>query len=258
MKTLELITRLISFAVFLQGLEIILIRHAWAKNGPWDWEILRKEYSPKFQKYLSVFFDEKYFLILICIQISVAAINVFTAQLLGNGVLLFTTVLIAVRFRGTFNGGSDYMTTLILLAVFIAGFCPDDSIGQLACFAYIGIQTILSYFIAGLTKLKEKSWRNGRAIKQFLLYSNYPVDTNTKALVKKPLFALMASVIILLFECTFPLVLLDKRICLIYLCIGFLFHLENFFVLGLNRFVFAWLAAYPALYYLSDYIRWEK
>lgn len=256
MKTLELITRLISFAVLLQGLEILLLRRAWSKNGAWDWDILKKEYSPKLQRYLSVFLDEKYFLILICIQILMAAINVFAAQFLLSGGLLFTTVLIAVRFRGTFNGGSDYMTTLILLAVFIAGFCPDNSLGQLACFAYIGIQTILSYFIAGLTKLKEKSWRNGQAIKQFLLHSNYPVDSNTKALIKKPFFALMASVIILIFECTFPLVLLDKRICLIYLCIGFLFHLENFFVLGLNRFVFAWLAAYPALYYLSDYIRW--
>lgn len=257
MKTLELITRLISFAVVLQGLEMLLIHHAWSKNGAWDWEVLKREYSPKMQKYLSGFLDEKHFLILMCVQVFLAAINMFAAHYLLSGALLFTTVLTAMRFRGTFNGGSDYMTTLVLLAVFIGGFFADNSLGQLACFAYIGIQTILSYFIAGLIKLKEKSWRDGRAIKEFLLHSNYPVDSNTKALIKKPIFAHMASIIILIFECSFPLALMDKRICLIYLCIGFLFHLENFFVLGLNRFVFAWLAAYPALYYLSDYINFK-
>ena len=30
------------------------------------------------------------------------------------------------------------------------------------------------------------------------------------------------------------------------------FHLANVYAFGLNRFLFAWLAAYPALYYCSS------
>lgn len=229
---------------------MLWIHESWSKGGVWDWEILKKEYSPKTQKILSVFLAEKSFMILMCLQVFIAAINIFDPHFLMSGVLLLCVGFTAMRWRGTFNGGSDYMTTLILLSVFVSGFFPDKSLGQLACFAYIGIQTVLSYFLSGLVKLKEKSWRKGKALKELLLYSNYIVDEKTKEVAKKPFMVLMASVIILIFECTFPLALTDHRLCMIYLSIGFLFHLENFFVLGLNRFVFAWLAAYPAINYL--------
>lgn len=254
MTTLEMTVRLISIAAFLQGLEMLLAKKCWSEGGLWSWSILKKEYSGRLEKFLDFCLKPQGFQILMALQTALALINIFVGSHLINGFLFGTVFLTAVRWRGTFNGGSDYMTALVLAASFIAGFFAKDSLGQLACFAYIGIQSIMSYFVAGIAKIKQGSWHNGKALTQFLLHSNYLVDSTTKSLVNKPSFALMASIIILIFECTFPVVLLDLRLCLIYLCVGFLFHLENFFVLGLNRFVFAWLASYPAIYYISNYI----
>ena len=57
---------------------------------------------------------------------------------------------------------------------------------------------------------------------------------------------------IILFEIAFPLVLiLPWEGKLLLLSIGLLFHITNAVVLGLNRFIWAWSATYPALLYFN-------
>lgn len=252
MSTLDWITRLISFAVILQSLELFLTRKSWL--AVWKWETLKKDYASTTQKVLSWFLEDKRFVVVLVLEIFISSVNFFIPTFWLSGVLFFMTFLTAVRWRGTFNGGSDYMTVLTLLSVFIAGCFPGNEKVELVCFGYIGIQVVLSYFIAGIAKVKQKSWRTGEALKDFLMHSNYPVNARIKKIAQKRQTVWLASRLILGFELLFPLALLDPRLCLFYLCLGFIFHLENFFDLGLNRFVFAWFAAYPALYYLSNSI----
>lgn len=132
--------------------------------------------------------------------------------------LLFTTVYTAVRFGGTLNGGSDYMTVVVLSSKLVPW-------GQ----TYLAIQLTLSYFVAGLVKLKHKDWRNGSALTRL---------TGLPAWMAAP---------VLLWECTFPLAWLNHGLCQAYLAIGLIFHLVNAKKLGLNRFFWIWLAAYPSL-----------
>ena len=56
------------------------------------------------------------------------------------------------------------------------------------------------------------------------------------------------------FECLFPLAWFDPRLCLLLMAAGAGFHLLNSYVFGLNRFLFAWLAAYPALWFCSQLV----
>jgi uncharacterized membrane protein len=56
-----------------------------------------------------------------------------------------------------------------------------------------------------------------------------------------------ASFAMLAFECSFPIALVDVRACVVMLAIAAVFHLTNAVVFGLNRFLWAWLAAFPAL-----------
>jgi hypothetical protein len=51
---------------------------------------------------------------------------------------------------------------------------------------------------------------------------------------------------VIAFECAFPLALIDARLLSL---LGIAFHVVNARVLGLNRFLWAWLAAYPALWF---------
>lgn len=257
MNTLDLTVRFISLAVFFQGIELLQSKKYWSDEGIWSWNILKQEYSGLLQRLFGFFLQQKHFSILIWIQVALSILNVFLGIPFINGILFFLILFSVIRWRGTVNGGSDYMTALILLATFIAGFFPKDSVVQIMCFTYIGVQAILSYFVAGLTKLQHRAWYTGKALKQLLLHSNYLVDTTTKSLVSRPTLAFLASFVILIFECTFPLVLVDQKICLFYLGVALLFHIENFFVLGLNRFIFAWLAAYPSIYYLAMFFSSE-
>ena len=63
--------------------------------------------------------------------------------------------------------------------------------------------------------------------------------------------AQLSSLTVLALECCFPVVLLSPTLCMIVLPVMLIFHLGNAWLFGLNRFVFAWLAAYPALVYCS-------
>lgn len=132
--------------------------------------------------------------------------------------LLLTTVLTAVRFGGTLNGGSDYMTVVALSSLLVPW-------GRL----YLAVQLTLSYFVAGLVKLRQRDWRNGSAL------------TRLTGLPRQLAWP------VLLWECTFPLAWLSHSLCLAYLAVGLVFHLANSKMLGLNRFFWIWLAAYPSL-----------
>jgi hypothetical protein len=131
------------------------------------------------------------------------------------------------------NGGSDTMTMQILLAAFVASLFPHSARMQYAAAAYVAIQLVLSYFVAGVAKLKQHEWRKGRALPQFLGRTGSPW--------------LVRSWLVMLFECLFPVCLLSPTLTLAFLAFGSLFHLANFYYFGLNRFIFVWLAAYPAL-----------
>jgi hypothetical protein len=119
----------------------------------------------------------------------------------------------------------------------------------------ISLQVCLSYCLSGIAKLRRARWRTGQALMLLLTATNYEVPAVAKKWVNKPAVSFVLSWGILIFECSFPLALFRPQLCLIYIALALIFHLANFFVLGLNRFVFAWIAAYPALYWSSHWLR---
>jgi uncharacterized protein YhhL (DUF1145 family) len=57
---------------------------------------------------------------------------------------------------------------------------------------------------------------------------------------------------VILLELAFPLALLDARLLWAALSLAALFHLANALLFGLNRFLWTWLAAYPALLWFQQ------
>jgi hypothetical protein len=66
--------------------------------------------------------------------------------------------------------------------------------------------------------------------------------------------AAIAGWLMLGFECGAPLALTGRTACLALLAFGAGFHVVNAVVFGLNRFLWTWLAAYPALLYWAGHI----
>lgn len=163
-------------------------------------------------------------------------------------VILSLTCLSLEKFKGPFNGGSEYMTIMVVTALAITGFWTDSPLLHRIVWYYVGAQLVISYFMAGVVKLKQKKWLNGLYLKRVLLGTFYEVHPMGQKLAQNTKFCRLASWSVIAFEVVFPMVFLKHEMLPYFLGTAFLFHLGNFFFFGLNRFVFSWLAAYPALW----------
>lgn len=249
LEALHLIQSAIGVAVFFQTIEMFQIRSAWADDGVWGWNNLKGE----FPNFFSAFYREKNFFSLLSAQLAASILLLISRDFSLALVVLVVCLLICWRWRGTFNGGSDSVTIQVLLVLTLVGFFPDSKTLLSFAIVYLALQLVLSYFIAGIAKLKKPSWRNGEALTQLLTKSHYITPIHAHKLVQSKTRARFFSWVILFFECSFPISLLHSRVAIFYLTAGVFFHLMNYWVFGLNRFVFSWLALYPALYAVTIY-----
>ena len=144
------------------------------------------------------------------------------------------------------------MNLVVALPMAIAVTLNTDSAFAVA-YAYITLQVTLSYFIAGWVKLREQEWRTGKALPLFLATPQYAVPRwISKPLSRSRILSLALSWGVILFEVTFPLAMASPRACAVALAAALLFHGVNAYILGLNRFVFAWLSAYPGVLLISQ------
>ena len=165
--------------------------------------------------------------------------------------LMVIGLLLLLRWRGAFNGGSDFMTLAglsgLLMADVLTPILGADQ-GWRAGLWWVTLQLITSYFMSGWVKLKHSGWRDGSALPLFLdtgIYSPLP----TASPLRHPMVAGAVSWAFILWEGLFALVFLDVRLAWLGCLMGAVFHFMVFRYFGLNRFFWAWLATYPALIY---------
>jgi Vitamin K-dependent gamma-carboxylase len=245
--------RLTGLAVCLQTLELLWLRRALADDGVWRWAILRQEHAAlpaPLRGAFAVLLPYRPFVWLLVLRVPLGCLFAAGVGELG-WVLLLTQLLVSARFRGTFNGGSDYMTMVLLLGSSLAALPGGGALAARAGLGYICAQLVLSYFIAGLVKLRNPAWRAGEALRTVLRSPRYAAPRWAKALAGRPTLALLASWLLMGFELGLPLSLASSSSATLAMALGLGFHVTNALVLGLNRFLFAWAAAYPALCYFA-------
>ena len=152
------------------------------------------------------------------------------------------------RFRGPYNGGADKMLLLAITCVTLARLVP--SAAEIAL-AYLAVQLVLSYVVAGWVKLCNPDWRSGTALAEVFAYSVYPSSDDVRALAHKRKLLRVGSWAVIGFELAFPMALLSQPALTLALCLATGFHLANAVLFGLNRFVWAWVATFPALLWLQ-------
>ena len=84
------------------------------------------------------------------------------------------------------------------------------------------------------------------------LFSVYPVSESLRRWAGQPSALLVASWAIMLIEVAFPLALAHVMALKIALGVALAFHIGNACLFGLNRFVWAWVAAYPSLLWFQQ------
>ncbi len=246
--------RLVALSVLLQTIELLQLRWAWASDGIWRFSVLSSEhrYLPAPLRWLfAALLPYRPFWALLWLRLLASlALPCVSGSWPLLLVLLLSQVAIGVRFRGTFNGGSDTLSVIVLLALTV-GAWVGGSLAHKAALGYIAIQLSLSYFVAGIAKLKEPEWRSGVALRAFCRSAQYGSPLWLRSLLERLAAFRALSWCVLGFECGFPLAWLDTRVASGLLLLAIAFHLGNWLLFGLNRFLWTWLAAYPALLYAS-------
>lgn len=245
--------RLLALALGLQSIELLQLRRHYADDGVWAWPVLRAEHRElpaPLRWCFALLLPYPVFVSLLVLRLPLALLLAL-GQAWSAPLLLVSQLAIGARFRGTFNGGSDYMSVAILLALSLAAGFGAEPRALVASLGYVCVQLVFSYFIAGTVKLTKQPWRTGEALSTLLRTNRYGTPPWLQQLAARPAIARSGAWLVMLFECGFPASLLGPWVAVPMLVVGALFHVGNVLAFGLNRFFFVWLAAYPSLLYFS-------
>ena len=244
-----------AWSLTLQTLEYLRMGKYTADDAFWSWRLQRADIpNAPVRALLDVLFKPQMYQLHLVLRLCAAvALAVQGASLPLVAFLFAGNLLILIRWRGAFNGGSDFMTLVVLTGLLISqvvGAFGNVALGWQAGFWYIAIQAITSYFMSGAVKLLRREWRNGSAMTIFLNGAIYGPLSATHPLRNKWL-TLLGSWGFIVWEILFPLSLLDARLAAVFCAVAALFHFLVFWFFGLNRFFWAWLCAFPAIIWCS-------
>lgn len=149
--------------------------------------------------------------------------------------------------------GADQMTLIVLLACGLGEIWAGA--GALAAVSFLAATTALAYFVAAMYKAAARPWVSGEALVTIVATTAYGHPVLRGPLLRHPRLGTAASVAVLLWESAFAVSVVAPRVVLLaLLAMGVGFHLGCGLVMGLNRFLWAFTATYPAVIYLHGLI----
>jgi hypothetical protein len=247
------------FSLVLQCLEYWRIADSTDPKGIWAWHVQRAD-IPDAPAFVKAFLDIAYQPVFYRVQLLVRCVAAVALMVWGNHwftalVLFAGSLLLLIRWRGAFNGGSDFMTLITVTGLLIAQgvtLVSDEQTGCSAGLGYIAIQTLSSYFVSGWIKLKRQEWRNGQALTVFL-NSGLHGPLSPDSVFRRPLVAQVCSWAFIVWEGLFPLVLVYPPWTGGFVALALLFHFLVFWFFGLNRFFWALATNLSSLFFLGHY-----
>lgn len=246
---------LLAWSVGLQTLEYLRMGEAASERGLWAWSVQRRDVPQAWiRRLLDVLFAPRVHQAHLWLRLlALVALAVWGANLPLVAFLFVGHVLISIRWRGAFNGGSDFMTLVVLTGLLIAQVAAvfvNPVLAWQAGLWYITIQSVTSYFMSGCVKTLRPEWRSGAAMTIFLNAAIYgPLSPHHW--LRKPWLAWLGSWAFIVWEACFPLALLHPVLAIGFCSVAAVFHFLVFWFFGLNRFFWAWMASFPAIIWCS-------
>jgi len=246
---------LLAWSLLIQTLEYLRMGKATAPDGLWSWPLQHADIpNAPVRALLDVLFKPRvHQLHLLLRVVAVLMLALQGASLTLVGFLFVGNLLILIRWRGAFNGGSDFMTLVVLTGLLISQVLSawgKPQLGWQAGFWYIAIQAVTSYFMSGAVKLLRPEWRNGSALTIFLNGAIYGPLSDTHPL-RHTWLATISAWGFIVWEILFPVSLLNPHLAAVFCGVAAMFHFLVFWFFGLNRFFWAWLCAFPAIIWCS-------
>jgi len=166
------------------------------------------------------------------------------AVVLAAGLLLMQRVPYGME-------GSDQLAAITAIGLLLARMFPDSGRLAVAVAWFLALQAALAYVTAGVVKLRNPAWRDGSLLRG-VLGTEFYGHAALARLLQRPAAARAAIWAVIAFELSFPLVFFcPPPLVLAWLAAGLLFHGTLAVAMGLNAFVWAFAAAYPAIYWCA-------
>ena len=261
LTTVRITSIICAFVIILSCLEYLKSYHLLSDKSYLSWSITKYKCKLPLHgfigKVVNQFFSYKYYKFIILLRLLSAililllALYNITVPSILYGIAAITTISLIVR--GMYGlDGSFHMNMIIITSLFLYSLFPAQSFGAHLCIYFIGIQGILSYLIAGITKLQGEKWRNGQAIIGIFGTKTYGNQMFYSYVLKYESLSLLLGWFIIFFEIAYVFVLVVPfEYKLLILFTGFCFHAFNSLFMGLNNFFFSFLNAYPAILFLA-------
>ncbi len=251
---------LFSLSLFVQTAEYFKLLPYTDAKSIWSWKIQRAD-IPKSQHLLGLVLDvllnqSGYRIILALRLITAVVLLIFGVSIWAAWILFLSNLLLLVRWRGAFNGGSDFMTLVVTCGLVLGqtgSLFLGEAMGWVVTLWYICIHSITSYFMSGWVKLTSKEWISGVCMPIFLDTGVYGPLKPGSVLAQKPI-AILCSWSFILWESLMPLALTNVTVAWVFCSVALLFHFLVFLFFGLNRFFWAWAASLPAILYSSNWV----
>jgi hypothetical protein len=254
-----------SIGVLLSSLEWCALFGEFRKGGIYDWDVIRLLHRPASSSYtaglLAVVSSPCAVAICLAIRIIASAwciCDIVFSQ--GEHSWLVPCILsltgLYINYR-TYYGleGSDQMINTVCISLSL-GLLAQSERGLVLALYFIAAQSVLSYFVAGVSKLRGSLWRNGQAVRLIVNTRSFGHPYFSRFLSQRPLLALFCTYSVLIIECSFPLSLvLPAPLTFAMIILVTVMHLLNCVVLGFNVFLWAFLATYPAILFTAEHVR---
>lgn len=167
--------------------------------------------------------------------------------------IVSTAVVIGITYLKYFriplgSTGAQMMQRFIWISLFLFALA-QGSIAETVVLGFIAFLGLFSYFVAGVSKLRAPSWRDGTAVAQVVATDAY--GTSFTKTLPHPWVSSFLTYSTLVFEIAGPfLILLGAEATLIFFAMALFFHLSIAVVSGLTAFLFSFPATYPAIYWM--------
>lgn len=217
-------------------------------GSSWSSHIRRRMSTQRFRLYLLA-------------QLSFAVALVFASSPLAMIACLIGLILthagLLLMVGDQCASGADKMGMIVLVGTLITAvgvFATDTKLVLAGCLI-TGGQLMLCYMVSGLSKLCQSAWRSGAELAGVMAHEIWG-HRLAAALTKNRAMAFAISWLIIGVESLFPLaLLLPGRGLEVALAFMLVFHVMTALIMRLNLFPWAFVAAYPAVLLLSDFVR---
>ncbi|MGV9711610.1 hypothetical protein ACWDTI_13210 [Gordonia sp. NPDC003424] len=155
-----------------------------------------------------------------------------------------------LRMRRQIGGsGAEQLTFIALVTFLLVVIAGGDDTARLVGDVFIGAQVLLAYGAAGVAKACSARWRQGGAMAGILSTEGYGLPRIGRYLAAHPGLDRAIGWSVIAWEIGFVAILFaPTTIVLAILATGAVFHIGCAVLMGLNRFVWAFVGCYPAVF----------